>query len=121
MRMHQHRERSLCCKRQPCETLDRQCGGHWTEARGGGEVEELGLNQLVLQRLAGQGEAPEVGRHPPKGNDQGFERRHQRGLIGGQSKVHQRGSRGSPNSSVAIRLSWISAAPEAMPATTARW
>ena len=78
-------------------------------------------HQFLLEPGAGEGKAVEVDGLGLKLRGQAVERTRQCGLVRREREIHQRGSLGRRSNSVAMRFNWISAAPEAMPATIARW
>src|SRR5690606_3529987 len=101
--------------------LHRQRGGEGAQLGNGTDIEVLPLRQLALQLRPLQHEAVGVGGLVGESGRQLVDGRIDGGLVFIEREIHQRGSRGSRSRSEAIRLSWISAAPEAMPATMARW
>ena len=120
LRPDQHGERDFRRVRQTRQSLDRHRRTQSAQFGNLGDVEVLTVLELPVQLAARQGEAARFGGFDLELRGELVDGLHQRTLVGGEPEIHQRGSRGSLSRSVAMRLSWISAAPEAMPATTAR-
>ena len=123
VRPDQHRERCFHCVGEVREPFNSQCRSERAKLRDLSYVEVTTVFELPLQLVAGKREAVKLGGLELVPLRQFVDGRHQRLLIGGELEVHARGSRGSLSSSVAIRLScrFTQLAPEAIPATTARW
>ena len=121
MRPHDHRQRQLRRERRARQALHRERGREHAELRNLRDVPVTPVLDLAFECLAGQHEAMRVDRLVLEAEGQAIDGVGERGLVGSQLEVHQRGSRGSLRKSVAMMLSWISAAPEAMPATMPRW
>src|SRR6266702_1087484 len=120
LRPHQHGKSDLGSARQTCQSLHRHRCSDIAQLRDLGNVKVLTVLELLLQVAADERETMKLGGPGFKLGRQPVNCRHQCVLVSSEFEIHQRGSRGSPSSSLAIRLSWISAAPEAMPATIAR-
>ena len=112
--------RGLHCLGQARQPLDHQRGADRAEVGIETDIEEAAFGEVAVQRLAAEGKARLMQRRAGIGPGQRVDRVENRDLVVGQGQVHQRGSRGSLSTSLAMMLSWISAAPAAMPATIPR-
>src|SRR5690606_241995 len=121
-RGHDRRSGGLDDMRRSRDALDHERRIQRTEAVLAGDVEKTRFGQRGIERVT-------VGRHHRLGvGGQGQTIEHaldlveHRGLVVGECELHGLvRSEGRSSQRRAMRLSWISAAPEAMPAAIARW
>ncbi len=91
--------------RQAGEAFDHQRGGDCAKIGIETDVEEAAFGQIAVQLRVGQGKASLMQRRTRIGTSQRVDRVEDRDLIVGEGQVHQRGSRGSLRTSVAMMLS----------------
>ena len=104
--------------RQP---LDHQRGGDSAKLGIISHFEKPGICQRSIERVVARKQRRIVDGGALPWPQHGIERIEDNALILGEGKIHQRGSLGSWRTSLAMMLSWISAAPAAIPATIPRW
>ena len=108
-------------ERQPGQLFHHQRRRHRAEFGHGHDIKEPALGQRRVQFIAGERKGRVVHRHRGEGARQTVQKVEDLDLVFVERKLHQRGSRGNCSTSLAMMLSWISAAPAAMPATIPRW
>ena len=119
-RTDERRKRRLHCERQARQFLDHEGRRHRAEFFHGLDIEKAILHQRGIKLGAFQCQSGIVQGGGCERPSQYLDEIEHLPLVFIEGKLHQRGSRGSSSTSLAMMLSWISAEPAAIPATIPR-